>query len=74
MNEETLPLQKMSKYPHKMEERILSIAHKQGGIFSVSPRWRDLPILNTCKRLVKKGLFKQIKYGVVEVFKETTRI
>ena len=63
------PLQKMARYPEALEHRIMEIAKSNGGVFSVSPRYRDFPLSRACKRMKKKGLFKQIRYGIVEVYK-----
>ena len=64
-----LPLQKMGRFPQALEARIIEIATQQNGQFSVSPRYRDYPIQRACQRMKKRGVLKQIKYGVVEIYK-----
>jgi hypothetical protein len=64
-----IPLQKMHKYADAMEFRIIEIAKSQDGVFGVSPRYRDDLIRRCCKRMVKRGIFKQVRRGVFESYK-----
>lgn len=63
-----LPLQRLGRYPQAMEARIIEIAKSNKGIFEVSPRYRDYAIQQACKRMKKRGIFKQIRFGVFEGF------
>lgn len=63
-----IPLQRMGKYPQALEARIIEIARSNGGIFNVTPRYRDYVIQEACKRIKKRGILKQIKYGVYESY------
>ncbi len=64
-----LPLQKLGRYTQAMEARIIETAKSNGGVFGVSPRYRDDAIRSACHRLKKQGIFKQTRYGVFESFK-----
>jgi hypothetical protein len=70
---EELPLQKKGRYPDALKARIIELAKKQGGTFSVSSLYRDYVNQNACKQLKKAGVFKQTRYGVFEGYKLTTR-
>ena len=63
-----LPLQKMGKYPQALEARIIEIAKSNKGKFAVTPRYRDYAIQQMCKQMKKKGILKQIRYGVFESY------
>lgn len=62
-----VPLRKLT-HP-LLDEKIVQIAKSQGGVFGVRLLWRDDNIRRACKRLKKKGVFKQTKYGAFEQFK-----
>lgn len=49
------------------EQEIIEIV-KEKGIFTVSPRYRDYNLRNVCKSLKKRGILKQVKYGVHEAY------
>lgn len=49
------------------EQEIIEIA-KRNGIFTVSPKYRDYNLRNICKSLKKRGILKQVKYGVRESY------
>lgn len=64
-----LPLQRLGLFPQALEARIIEVAKKQGGTFSVTPRYRDYAIQNACYHMKKRGILKQIRYGVFEQYK-----
>ena len=67
-----IPLQRMGRFPQALEARIIQVAKSNGGIFYVSPRYRDYTIQQACYRMKKRGILKQIKYGVFESYKLLT--
>lgn len=58
----------MGQYPQALEARIIETARSNGGIFNVTPRYRDHVIQEACKRMKERGILKQIKYGVYESY------
>lgn len=58
------------KHKKLTEQEIIEIA-KKNGTFDVSPKWRDDYIRSICKSLKKRGIFKQIRFGVFESFSLT---
>ena len=66
-----LPLQRMGRYPDALKARIVEAAKAQGGVFHVSPLYRDYPIQQACKQLKKAGVLKQVRYGVFESYELT---
>ncbi len=62
----------MGKYPDALKARIIEAARSQGGMFHVSPRYRDYSIQQAVRQLKKAGIFKQTKYGVFESYRLVT--
>lgn len=62
---------KQSEKELALESKIIEVAKRQNGYFSVTPRYRDYSKADACERLKKKKVFKQVGYGLYKSYKLT---